>query len=59
MAILNTWWVNIIAYLICAISVMLNIVSGYFFLKERESLMKKVIAGILIIISVVLINVAS
>ncbi|MCL2382833.1 MAG: DMT family transporter [Oscillospiraceae bacterium] len=39
-----------------SISVMLNVLAGYIFLKERENLLKKIIAGVLIIISVFLIQ---
>lgn len=47
--------VTIIAPL-CAVSVILNVIAGYIFLKERDNLLRKIVAGILIIISVVLIN---
>lgn len=42
---------------LCALSVMLNVLVGYIFLKERDSLLKKIIAAILIIISVILIKI--
>ncbi len=40
-----------------ALTVMLNVIVGYLFLKERDSLFKKIIAAIMIIISIVLIKV--
>jgi len=40
-----------------AISVTLNVIAGYVFLKERNNLSKKIIAAILIIISVLLISI--
>lgn len=48
--------VTIIAPL-CAVSVILNVIAGYIFLKERDNLLRKIVAGILIIISVILINI--
>lgn len=47
--------VSIVAPL-CALTVLLNVIVGYIFLKERDSLLKKIIAAILIIISVILIK---
>ncbi len=47
--------VTIVAPLV-AISVILNVLTGYIFLNERDNLVKKIIAAILIIISVVLIK---
>ncbi len=47
--------VTIIAPL-CALTVMLNVIVGYLFLNERDNLLKKIIAAILIIISIVLIK---
>ncbi len=41
---------------LCALTVILNVIAGYIFLKERDSLIKKIIAGALILVSVVLIN---
>lgn len=41
---------------LCAISVILNAIAGYIFLKEKDNIIRKIIAGILIIISVILIN---
>ena len=40
-----------------ALNVILNILAGYIFLKERDNLFKKLIAGILVIISVILIQI--
>lgn len=40
-----------------ALTVMLNVIVGYLFLKERDNLLKKIIAAILIIISIVLIKI--
>lgn len=48
--------VTVIAPL-CALTVILNVIVGYLFLKERDNLIRKIIAAILIIISVVLIKV--
>lgn len=42
---------------LCAISVILNVIAGYIFLKEKDNLLRKVIAGILIVTSVILINI--
>lgn len=48
--------VTIVAPL-CALTVILNVIVGYLFLKERDNLIKKIIAAILIIISVILIKI--
>lgn len=48
--------ITIIAPL-CALTVILNVIVGYLFLKERDNLIKKIIAAILIIISVILIKI--
>ena len=47
--------VTIVAPL-CALTVMLNVIVGYLFLKEKDNMLKKIIAAILIIVSVVLIK---
>ncbi len=47
--------VTIVAPL-CALIVILNVIVGYLFLKERTHLLRKIISAILIIISIVLIN---
>lgn len=47
--------VTIVAPL-CALTVMLNVIIGYLFLNERDNLLKKIIAAILIIISIILIK---
>ena len=47
--------VTIVAPL-CALTVMLNVIVGYLFLKENENMFRKVISAILIIISVLLIK---
>lgn len=47
--------VTIVAPL-CALTVMLNVIVGYVFLKEKDNMLRKIIAAILIIISVVLLN---
>lgn len=47
--------VTVIAPL-CALTVMLNVIVGYLFLKERDNLVRKIISAILIIISIVLIK---
>ena len=41
---------------LCALTVIVNVIVGYFFLKERSNLFKKLIAATLIIISVFLIK---
>ena len=41
---------------LCALTVIVNVIVGYFFLKERSNLLKKLIAATLIIISVFLIK---
>ena len=40
-----------------ALTVMLNVIVGYLFLKERDNLLKKIIAAILIISSIILIKI--
>lgn len=47
--------VTIVAPL-CALTVILNVIVGYFFLNEKDNLLRKIIAAILIIISIVLIK---
>lgn len=41
---------------LCALTVIGNVIVGYFFLKERDNLFKKIVAAILIVISVILIK---
>lgn len=48
--------VTIVAPL-CALSVMLNVLVGYLFLKEKDNLLRKIISAILIIISIILIKI--
>ena len=48
--------VSIVAPL-CALSVILNVIVGYFFLKEKDNMLKKIIAAILIILGIILIKV--
>lgn len=48
--------VTIVAPL-CALSVMLNVMVGYLFLKEKDNLLRKIISAILIIISIILIKI--
>lgn len=48
--------VSIVAPL-CALTVILNVIVGYLFFGEKENLLRKIIAAVLIIISVVLIKV--
>lgn len=48
--------VSIVAPL-CALSVILNVIVGYFFLKEKDNMLKKIIAALLIIIGIILIKV--
>lgn len=47
--------VSIVAPL-CALSVILNVIMGYIFQKERENMPKKIIAAILIILGIILIK---
>lgn len=42
---------------LCAVSVLLNVIAGYIFLKERGNMLRKIFAGALIIVSVILINI--
>ena len=42
---------------LCSLSVILNVILGYIFLKEKNNLLKKIIAAILITVSIILINV--
>lgn len=48
--------VTIVAPL-CALTVILNVIVGYLFLKEKDNLLRKIVAAILIIISVILIKI--
>ena len=48
--------VSIIAPL-CALSVILNVIVGYIFLKEKDNMLKKIISAILIILGIILIKV--
>lgn len=41
---------------LCALTVMLNVIVGYLFLNEKDNLLRKIIAAILIIISIILIK---
>jgi drug/metabolite transporter (DMT)-like permease len=40
-----------------ALTVIINVIVAYIFLNERKDLLKKIIAAIIIIISIILINV--
>ena len=42
---------------LCALTVIGNVIIGYIFMKERDNLIKKFIAAVLIVISVILINI--
>lgn len=42
---------------LCALAVILNVLVGYIFLKERDNLAKKVIASLLVILGVILIQI--
>lgn len=42
---------------LCSLTVILNVIVGYMFLHERDNMIKKIIAAILIIISIILIKV--
>lgn len=42
---------------LCSLTVILNIIFGYFFLKEKNNLLKKILAGILIVIGIILIKI--
>ncbi len=48
--------VTIIAPL-CALTVILNVIVGYLFFQEKDNLFKKLLAGLLIIISIILIRI--
>lgn len=48
--------VSIVAPL-CALSVILNVIMGYFLLKEKENLPKKIVAALLIVLGIILIKV--
>lgn len=48
--------VSVVAPL-CTLSVILNVIVGYFFLKEKEKLPKKIIAALLIILGIILIRI--
>lgn len=48
--------VTVIAPL-CALTVILNVIVGYLFLNERDNLLRKIIAAIIIIISIILIKI--
>lgn len=48
--------VTIVAPL-CALTVMLNVIVGYLFLKEKDNMIKKVISAVLILISIILIRI--
>jgi drug/metabolite transporter (DMT)-like permease len=48
--------VSIVAPL-CALTVILNVIAGYFLLKEKNHMLKKVIAAILIILGIILIKI--
>ena len=48
--------VSIVAPL-CALSVILNVLAGYIFLKERDNLVKKIISALLIILGIILIKI--
>lgn len=41
---------------LCALTVILNVLVGYVFLKEKDNLLKKIVAAIFVIISVILIK---
>ena len=47
--------VSIVAPL-CTLTIMLNVIIGYFFLKERNNLLKKIVAATIIILGIVLIK---
>lgn len=48
--------VSIVAPL-CALTVILNVIVGYIFLKEKDNLLRKIISAILIILGIILIKV--
>ena len=65
-----TWSLSIVAQLIayqlgkvsvvaplCSLAVILNVIIGYLFQKERDNMPKKILAAILIILGIVLIKV--
>ena len=48
--------VSIVAPL-CALTVILNVIVGYIFLKEKDNLVRKIISAFLIILGIILIKV--
>lgn len=48
--------VSIVAPL-CSLSVILNVIVGYFFLKERDNMLRKIISALLVILGIVLIKI--
>ena len=42
---------------LCAVTTILNVIASYVFLKERTSLIKKIIAAIIVVLGVILINI--
>ena len=42
---------------LCALTVILNVIAGYIFLKERNDVIKKIIAAIVIVASIILIRI--
>ena len=47
----------VIVAALCSLSVMINVIVGYFIFKEKGSVLKKIIAALLIIIGIILIKI--
>lgn len=47
----------VIVAALCSLSVMINVIVGYFIFKEKGSVLKKIIAAFLIIIGIILIKI--
>lgn len=41
---------------LCSLTIILNVIVGFLFLKEKDNLLRKIVAGMLILISIILIN---
>ena len=41
---------------LCSLTIILNVIVGFIFLKEKDNILKKILAGLLILISIILIN---
>ncbi len=41
---------------LCSLTIILNVIVGFLFLKEKDNMLRKIVAGMLILISIILIN---